>query len=43
MKAFFIDRYGSKSRLQFGEMPEPELREDDVLVLIHATVAFPPS
>src|SRR5438046_3502614 len=36
MKAFFIDRYGSKDGVRAGEMPEPELREDDVLVQIHA-------
>jgi NADPH:quinone reductase-like Zn-dependent oxidoreductase len=36
MKAFFIDRYGSKGGLLAGEMPDPELREDDVLVQIHA-------
>ena len=41
MKAFFIERYGSKSRLQFGEMPEPELREDDVLVQVHAADVNP--
>lgn len=36
MKAFFIDRYGSKGSLLAGEMPDPALREDDVLVQIHA-------
>lgn len=36
MKAFFINRYGSKSGMLFGEMPDPVLREDDVLVRIHA-------
>src|SRR5947207_5837692 len=36
MKAFIIERYGSKDGLRAGEMPEPELREDDVLVQIHA-------
>jgi NADPH:quinone reductase-like Zn-dependent oxidoreductase len=36
MKAFIIDRYGSGSRLQAAEMPDPFLREDDVLVQIHA-------
>src|SRR6059058_3903712 len=36
MKAFFIDRYGSKDGVRAGDMPEPELREDDVLVQIHA-------
>jgi alcohol dehydrogenase len=36
MKAFILDRYGSADRVQAGEVPDPELREDDVLVQIHA-------
>lgn len=36
MKAFILERYGKKSPLRLGEMPEPELREDDVLVKVHA-------
>jgi NADPH:quinone reductase-like Zn-dependent oxidoreductase len=36
MRAFIVDRYGSKDGLRAGEMPEPQLREDDVLVQIHA-------
>src|SRR5213596_2769228 len=36
MKAFILDRYGSADRVRAGDMPEPELREDDVLVQIHA-------
>ena len=36
MKAFILDRYGSADRVRAGEMPEPELREDDVLVQIRA-------
>ena len=36
MKAFIIDRYASKDGVRAGEMPDPELREDDVLVQIHA-------
>jgi len=31
MKAFIVDRYGKGSG-RLGEMAEPELREDDVLV-----------
>ena len=34
MKAFIVDRY--KSKLRVGEMPDPELRDNDVLVQIHA-------
>lgn len=36
MKAFVVDRYGINSALRLGEMPEPEVREQDVLVAIHA-------
>ena len=36
MKAFSLDRYGSADHVRAGEMPDPELREDDVLVQIHA-------
>ena len=36
MKAFFIDRYKKNGGVRVGEMPEPEIREDDVLVQIHA-------
>ena len=34
MKAFIVERYGKDAR--FGEMPVPELRDDDVMVEIHA-------
>jgi len=36
MKAFIVDRYGKKGGARIGEMPDPELRQDDVLVQIHA-------
>jgi NADPH:quinone reductase-like Zn-dependent oxidoreductase len=36
MKACIIDRYGSKDGVRAGEMPDPQLREDDVLVQIRA-------
>lgn len=36
MKAFVIDRYGSGVPLRAGEMPVPEVREDDVLIQVHA-------
>ncbi len=36
MKAFIIDRYGKNQAGRIGEMPEPEVRDDDVLVQIHA-------
>lgn len=37
MKAFVVDKYKKKGALRLAEMPEPELRENDVLVRIHAT------
>ena len=36
MKAFIIDRYSKKIPMRFGEMPAPELRDDDVLIEVHA-------
>ena len=36
MKAFILDRYGKTASLRLGEIPEPELRDDDVLVEVHA-------
>ena len=36
MKAFILDRYGSKVALRAGEVSDPELRDDDVLVQVHA-------
>lgn len=36
MKAFIVDRYAKKSLLRLGEIPDPQVRESDVLVEIHA-------
>jgi len=36
MKAYFIDRYG-KNNGRIGQVPEPEVGADDVLVQVHAT------
>ena len=36
MKAFLIDRYGKKDPMRLGETPAPELRDDDVLIEVHA-------
>ena len=36
MKAFVVDRYGKKRALRSAEMPTPELRDDEVLVEVHA-------
>ena len=41
MKAFIVDRYGSNDGMRAGEMPDPELRDDDVLVQIHAASVNP--
>jgi NADPH:quinone reductase-like Zn-dependent oxidoreductase len=39
MKAFIVDRYNGK--LRFGDMPDPELRDHDVLVQIYAAGVNP--
>jgi len=36
VRAFILDRYGSKVALRAGEVADPEAREGDVLVQIHA-------
>jgi NADPH:quinone reductase-like Zn-dependent oxidoreductase len=36
MKAFILDRYGSKAPLRAGDMPYPKVGDDDLLVQIHA-------
>lgn len=41
MKAYFINRYGKSDVLTLGELPEPALRDDDVLVRIHAAGVNP--
>ena len=41
MKAFIIDRYGKKEAGRIGDMPEPEVRDDDVLIQIHAASINP--
>jgi NADPH:quinone reductase-like Zn-dependent oxidoreductase len=40
MKAFIVDRYGKDSG-RVGDVPEPELRDDDVLVQVHAAGVNP--
>jgi len=37
MRAFIVDRYKKKAALRLGEMPEPAMQDDDVLVEIHAS------
>lgn len=41
MKAFIVDRYRKNGALRLGEMPEPEVRDHDVLVAIHAASLNP--
>lgn len=36
MKAFLLDKYQKSAPLRLADVPEPTLREDDVLVQIHA-------
>ncbi|MFJ1967142.1 NADP-dependent oxidoreductase [Streptomyces sp. NPDC087903] len=41
MKAFVVERYGDKSGLRAGEMPDPQVGADDVLVRVHAASVNP--
>ena len=41
MKAVVLDRYGKIDGVRAGEVPDPELRDDDVLVQIHAASVNP--
>jgi len=41
MKAQIISRYGKHVALQTAELPTPEMREDDVLVKVHAAGVNP--
>src|SRR5207244_5360676 len=41
MKAVIVDRYGSADRVRDSEVPDPEMREDDVLIEIHAAGVNP--
>jgi NADPH:quinone reductase-like Zn-dependent oxidoreductase len=41
MKAFIIDRYGKKEVGRIADMPDPEVRDDDVLIRIHAASINP--
>jgi len=41
MKAFIVDRYGGADRVRSSEVPDPEMREDDVLVEINAVGVNP--
>jgi NADPH:quinone reductase-like Zn-dependent oxidoreductase len=41
MKAFFIDRYGKNNGARIGERPDPQVRDNDVLVQVHAAGVNP--
>jgi NADPH:quinone reductase-like Zn-dependent oxidoreductase len=41
MKAFIVERYGRKGGVRLGDVPDPELRDDDVLVRVHAAGVNP--
>lgn len=41
MKAFVLDQYKKKGALRFGEMPEPELGQEDVLLEVRAAGVNP--
>lgn len=41
MKALILERYGSKNSMRLGEMPEPVLHDDEVLVQVHAAGVNP--
>jgi NADPH:quinone reductase-like Zn-dependent oxidoreductase len=36
MRAFVLERYGAQRRVALAQVPEPELRDDEVLVRVHA-------
>ena len=37
MKAFVVDKYKKNGALRLAKVPEPEVRDDDVMVRVHAT------
>ena len=41
MKAFILGRYGGADRTRAGEVPDPEMREGDALIEIHAAGVNP--
>ena len=36
VRAFIIDRYSKKEPMRLGEIPDPEVRDNDVLIEVHA-------
>ena len=41
MKAFVVDRYGKADNVRIGDMPDPTLRDDEVLVQVRAASVNP--
>jgi len=41
MKAIILERYGKKGRMRLGDMPEPKLADNEVLVQVHAAGVNP--
>src|SRR5581483_9949591 len=41
MKAFLLDRYGKKDNVRIADVPDPALKDNDVLVRIHAAGVNP--
>lgn len=41
MKAYVLRRYGKERALEFADMPTPDLRDDEVLVQVHAAGVNP--
>jgi alcohol dehydrogenase len=41
VKAFVIDRYGKTDPMRLADVPDPQMREDDVLIEIHAASVNP--
>lgn len=41
MKAFVLSHYGKQQALQLADVPEPQLRDDEVLVEVHAAGVNP--
>jgi alcohol dehydrogenase len=41
VKAFILDGYGSADSVRAGDVPDPELQEDDVMIKVHAAGVNP--
>lgn len=41
MKAIYIDQYGGREQLKYGEVPNPTLRDHDVLIEVHFAAVNP--